>query len=267
LAKLLEHKDDATITRSNDMVNQLVLQDYKKHQSRMKDWEISERNVRVPCRGYSRAFQLIALFLVSGSLAIPLTVGKRIPAVDPFQFVTFSWLLVGAILVTAKSRFVTEWPWHDFLRGFVVCGSVIELQKATGIDPQLILMFLLHNEERNMLQFSGPYTGLFSKKVDSGFVVDVSTELSTALATGFVISKAQDLKGEFLEFQDLRDHPCRSTETSPLMCREIEKLEGAEIRVAGQSRQRPQVLQLKRDTYQGQHWILGLYNNSEVRFG
>ncbi|KAJ8119757.1 hypothetical protein ONZ43_g3364 [Nemania bipapillata] len=183
-----------------------ILAEYKKHSKTMNQWVTAQKTITVDCYWYSRFFISLAIFLVLGSLAIPFTVGERITGVDPFQFVSFTWLFAGFILVTAQSRYVNNWPWHDFLGGRVVCRSVKDLAESSGIDPQMILLYLLHNEHKNTLALSGPFTGVFKRVLTEGdgFVIDVPTQLSTLLAGGLLVFKVLNEKGEHLICIDIR---------------------------------------------------------------
>ena len=128
---------------------------------------------------------------------MPFLVGERIPGVDPFQFVTFGWLLAGAFLVGAKSRYVENWPWHDFLRGQIVCRSVSELAVASRVKKQAVLLYLLHHEFRNPLVFRGPYHGVFRRRAKSGtegFNIDVPVGHATVLAAGFIVLEVRGIK-------------------------------------------------------------------------
>src|ERR1700759_4739172 len=103
-----------------------TFQEYKNRKGEIESWAIIEDSIRELTRKYSGIVLTIAILIIGGSLAVPFLVGQRISGVDPFQFVTFGWLLAGAFLVGAKSRYVESWPWHDFLRGHIICRSVSE---------------------------------------------------------------------------------------------------------------------------------------------
>lgn len=131
-----------------------------------------------------------AVAIIAGGLAVPFVVGDGIPGVDPFQITTFGWLLAGAFLIVAKSRRVENWPWNDFLRRQVVCRSVRELAKASGLSDQAVLLYLLDNEFRNPLVFRGPYHGVFRRHVKDGgqgFNIDIAANHATILAAGFIV--------------------------------------------------------------------------------
>lgn len=140
-------------------------------------------------------------------MAVPFSLGDRLAGVDPSNITTFAWLLADFILVIAKSRYVCQWPWHDFLRGQVVCESIKEFAVVTGIYAQMILTNLLHNKRNTTLITKGPYNGMFDRRAESGnegFSIDVPIRLSTMLASGFVILKVLSVKGERLICLDVR---------------------------------------------------------------
>lgn len=183
-----------------------ILEEYERNTKVMDKWIVAESSITVNCRLYSRAALAFVVFLVLGSMSVPFTVGSRLSGVDPFQITTFVWLVAGFVLVAAKSRYVSDWPWHDFLRGQVICRSVSELTDVSGIHAQMILLYLLHNEYKNTLTVKGPYTGMFRRvpNTGSGFIIDEATQLSTMLASGFVIFKVLNEKGEHLVCIDVR---------------------------------------------------------------
>ena len=167
----------------------------------MDTWIFAETSVTVECRLYIFTVLLTSTILICGGLAIPFTVQERIRGVDPFQITTFSWLIVGSLLAIAKGRYVSEWPWHDFLHGRVVCRTVSDLADVTGVRPQTVLTKLLHNESKTTLITRGPYNGMFSRKADHsapGFSIDVAVHLRTMLLSGFVIFKVLSDAGEHL---------------------------------------------------------------------
>jgi len=115
--------------------------------------------------------------------------------------------MAGLLLVAAKSRYVSEWPWHDFLRGQVVCRSIREVAEVTRIPEQTILTNLLHKERKTTLITKGPYNGIFQRRAQTGgegFAIDVAVDLSTMLASGFIVPKVLSQKGEHLICLDVR---------------------------------------------------------------
>src|SRR5277367_1502261 len=139
-------------------------------------------------------------------MAIPFAVGTRIRGVDPFQITTFAWVLAGFIAIVAKSRYVSEWPWHDFLRGHVICRSIKDVCDVTSMYSQMVLMYLLLEERDKTHRTKGPYNGMFSRKAEdkTGFAIDEATRLSTMLASGYILLKVLNEHGEHLICLDIR---------------------------------------------------------------
>ena len=184
----------------------VIIAAYERDKSRMDSWAVSEDAITIRCRPYVVTVILLATLLVFGGMAIPFAVGKRIQGVDPFQLTTFTWFVAGFFIILAKSKNVNEWPWHDFLRGQVVCRSIKDVCGVTGIDPQVVLMNLLHEERENILTTQGPYNGMFGRRSEGtrGFSIDVPVQLLTMLASGFVVLKVVNEKGEHLMCLDVR---------------------------------------------------------------
>lgn len=207
-----------------------VIEEYQDDSKVMDSWEFAQSSITVYCRQYTWKCLLFAMFLVCGSLAVPFSVGQRISGVDPFQIATFGWLLAGLFLVGAKSIYVSEWPWHDFLRGQVVCRGVRNLRDVTGVKAQIILMFLLHNERKMTLVTQGPHNGMFqnASKEGEGFAIDEPVKNSTMLASGFIVLKVLNEKGEHLVCMDVRkgvewDSAVKNQSAEYLACLEIGK--------------------------------------------
>ena len=85
-------------------------------------------------------------------------------------------------------------------------SSVSDLAEVTGIPAQMILLYLIHNEPKHTLTMSGPLSGIFKRKLEDvkGFVIDVPVHLSTMLASGYLIFKVLNEKGEHLICIDVR---------------------------------------------------------------
>jgi len=182
----------------------------------MLKWDVRTSEIVLYCRTYVRCIQALATTLVLGGLAVPFSVGERITGVDPFQIATYTWLLAGFFLIAAKSFYVDDWPWNDFLHGHVKCHSVSDLSEVSGIDPQIVLLFLLRNEWNNLLVTDGPYNGMFSRTIEKrgrknrekdkettvivrqGFSIDEPLHVYTMLASGIVPLKVRDGHGEHL---------------------------------------------------------------------
>jgi hypothetical protein len=244
---------------------------YKMIERSMDAWIIAETSVTLKCHRYVYTILSLCILMVCGAMAVPFSLGARLPGVDPFDITTFAWVLAGFILVIAKSRYVCEWPWHDFLRGRVVCGSINNIAEVTGIDPQMILTNLLHNERNTTLITKGPYNGMFDRRAESGndgFSIDIPIHLSTMLASGFVILKVLSVKGERLICLDVRKGSdwgigaaMRFRHVEYLTCTDLET-EGKEIKLEPADRlqtvTKDKVLKLRRIEFSWTR-VLGVY--------
>ena len=183
-----------------------ILTEYKTHKQKMQTWIISEDSITIECRFYVITIISIAAVVVCGSMSVPFVVRNSIRGVDPFQFATFAWVIMAFFVVVAKSRYVSEWPWHDFLHGRILCKSVSDVSDVSGINAQMILMRLLHGERENILKTRGPFNGMFTRKSEGaeGFSIDEPLKLSTMLASGFIVLKVRNETGEHLICADIR---------------------------------------------------------------
>ncbi|KAL0929324.1 uncharacterized protein CTRU02_215730 [Colletotrichum truncatum] len=150
-----------------------------------------------------KTMMLCGVLVVGGILAGTL-LGERLEGVDPFNITMFAWVLAGFIILLAKSLYVGEWPWRDFLRGRVPCRSVSELQMVTGVDAQDIMEYLLAKESYTILDTKGPFNRLFSRRYDDGFSIDVKMELRTLVASGIIVIKVATNMGPGLVCLDVR---------------------------------------------------------------
>jgi hypothetical protein len=173
----------------------------------MQRWVISEGSIRVGVRLYVHLVVACAAVILASALVIPFTVRNRILGVDPFNITLFLWLFTGLYLLVAKGRYVTEWPWHQFIHGHVICRSVEEVCEASKIDPQTVMSYLLLNEWKLTLRTRGPYNGLFTRKdvvSDAAFSINKPMHISTIMASGFIVLKIRNITGEHLIFMDVR---------------------------------------------------------------
>ena len=259
-------------------------QDYDSAMNQMKAWKITPTYIKVDCRKYVISACAVAVLLVLGGLAIPFSVQSRIRGVDPFQITLFTWIASGFVLVLAKSRYVSNWPWHDFLKGKVVCRSLSDLTDVSGLDTQIILQYLLHKEWKTLLVTSGPYNGLFIRKCDprtydkrnvvpqtEGFSIDRPVALSTMYAVGFVMLKVASMDGEDLICLDGRkggwDYGSHGRKGNWMTCRNFNEdiLESARDSGTTKKKREHKLLFLQRIVFTWER-VLGLYTK-ESHFG
>jgi len=172
----------------------------------MRHWVANESSIVVECKGYIILVLSISAIILLGGIAIGVTVGERIPGVDPWEITNYSWLVVGVVLVFAKSRYVTDWPWHDFLRMRVVCSSVSDLVEVGKVSGEMVLIKLLLEEHQTTLTTTGPYNGMFSRKAGQGegFAIDVPVSLDALFAAGFILLKVKGEEGDNVVVFDSR---------------------------------------------------------------
>ena len=253
----------------------------------MSKWTITASSVTVRCRTYVTLVQGITALIVLGGLAVPFTVRNRIQGVDPFQIALFAWLVGGFLLAAAKSRYVNSWPWHDFLRGCVVCRSLSDLSDVSGVKPQIVLLYLLHNEWNSLLITESPYNGMFRQRCDPResskskkknpvlnrvrFSIDVPVDIITMLASGFVVLKVLNAAGEHLICIDGRkggwDAARQGREGNWMTCPNftydaLENVHGSGVKDRDIKR-RIHMLERREFTW---NKVLGVYTN-ESRFG
>lgn len=172
---------------------------------RMESWIYEEGGVMVKCKTYVASTMLSALLLAASGLAVGVTLGPRISAVDPFNLTTYCWALAAFVILVAKSVRVREWSWHDFLHCQVLCRSVSELASVTGIDEQLILAKLVQVERNSILETRGPFNKVFDgNKSADGFSIDRPIGMWAMLLSGLIMIEVESLDGRRLVCLDLR---------------------------------------------------------------
>ncbi|KAJ6257336.1 hypothetical protein Dda_8225 [Drechslerella dactyloides] len=172
----------------------------------MNSWIIDENSVTVHCGLFVGSVIAGALLLAAGGLVIGFSVGERIHGVDPSNLATYLWVLATFIILVCKSALVENWAWNDFLHRRVRCRSVSELQAVTGINEQLIMAKLLHDEcgGRGVLTTRGPYNSIFLKRSDDGFSIDRPLRTRTMLLSGLTLLKIVTPRGHALVCLDAR---------------------------------------------------------------
>ncbi|KAG8161425.1 hypothetical protein KVR01_008412 [Diaporthe batatas] len=165
----------------------------------MRQWVIDEKSVMVPCPGYVWSVIAVASLLAGAGLGIGFSVGQRIRGVDPSNLATYLWVVAAFIVLIAKNMKVNEWTWNDFLRRRVRCRSVSELQSITGIDGQIIIAKLLHDERRgSVLNICGPYNSAFLRRANEGFSIDEPIDSSTLFNSGLLMLRVATARGHAL---------------------------------------------------------------------
>lgn len=161
-----------------------------------KQWRFQKDSIIIDAPLYVGLVFGSTVLLVSGGLLCAFLIGERVPGVDPFNFTMFSWLLAGFVLLAAKTLWVSEWTWRDFLLRQVTCRSVQEAATVSGLDPQDVLTILLSSDGVKPMDTNGPYQGVFGREPASGgFSIDVRTDYKTLLRSGILPIKVLTLEG------------------------------------------------------------------------
>ncbi|KAK1948917.1 hypothetical protein LY78DRAFT_732495 [Colletotrichum sublineola] len=175
----------------------------KKLERTVRSWVIEEKVIVVMLRAFVVKIMALCGALVVGGILAGILLGERLQGVDPFNITTLAWVLAGFIILVAKSLFVSEWPWRDFLRGRVPCRSVSELHTVTGVDEQDIMEYLLAKEPYTILITKGPFNRTFTRRSNEGFSIDAKMELHTLVASGIIVLKVATQMGPALRFEQL----------------------------------------------------------------
>lgn len=246
----------------------------------MDAWVIDENSVTVEHALYVWGVLAVAAVLAGGGLAIGFTVGSRINGVDPFNLATYTWVLAAFVILVCKSVQVDEWRWSDFLRRKVRCRSVSELQAVTGINEQLIMAKLLHDERGgSVLKTRGPYNMVFENRgaegdID-GFSIDRPLSTRSMLLSGLILLKVVTPQGHALVCLDARrgtdlkvvEHQGMDSKEH-LVCEDVTRLSYRPKQSSdlGGSYHRPAKLQLTRSKNLKWKRVQGVYNVMDAVF-
>lgn len=234
-------------------------------------WVIDESAVIIPCNVYVVTVLAACMILVAGGIALGFTLGGRVTSVDPFNITVFCWILAGFVAAVSKSLKVKDWSWRDFLKRRCVCRSVTELSSATGVDSQLIIAYLLHNEDFTIIRVRGPFNMAFLHRDSDGFAIDVKPTLRTLLLSGLIPAQVVTLKGPMLAILEARKnalsdkvnhyHPApeRDDEHTDLVCR----MPQTKIDTESASGTQDMVMEIAKPEW---FRVLGVYNDLGCNF-
>jgi hypothetical protein len=170
--------------------------------------------------------------------------------------------------LSAKSLQVKDWTWNDFLHRRVRCCSVSELHAVTGINEQLIIAKLLHDEcGSSVLKIRGPYNSVFLKRSTDGFSIDRPIYMATLLLSGLTLLKVVTPRGHALVCLDSRrgtdlrivEHQGDQSKEH-LVCEDINRLQE---RAKAENHLR---LQLTRSNNLKWKRVQGIYNVMDAEF-
>ncbi|KAF2802277.1 uncharacterized protein BDZ99DRAFT_455036 [Mytilinidion resinicola] len=237
----------------------------------MESWVIDECSVTVACKYQVCSILLVAFIIAGGGLAM-IACKNRIKGVDPSNLSMYLWILAGFYLLVQKSRFVEEWPWSDFLRFRVRCRSVSELHAISGINEQLLMAKLLHDERGgSLLKTRGPYNKVFLQRdSNDGFSIDRSLHMTTLLLSGLIMLKVVTPRGQALVCLDARrgtelkvvEHQGNQAQEH-LLCEDIDRLQDRYGQKKSKDRMRLQLAMSKELKWKR---VQGVYKGMEAEF-
>ncbi|KAH8894368.1 hypothetical protein GQ53DRAFT_793220 [Thozetella sp. PMI_491] len=257
-----------------------VLERLGEHSEEMDQWVIDEKSVTISCRFYVISVMAFALTLGCGGLAIGFTLGQRIDGVDPFNLASYTWVLAAFVLLICKSILVENWNWSDFLRLRVRCRSVSELAATTGVNEQLIIAKLLHDDcGDGILLTRGPFNSVFRRQTDdsNGFSIDRPVSAGTLMLSGLALLKVVTPRGHAIACLDYRrgtfltvvEHQGKH-EKSRLICDDVNRLNKDNTSKRWRSWRGPEPVRLHLGKAEDFMWkrVQGLYdfNGADVVF-
>lgn len=166
-----------------------------------RQWEVHQDCIKCSCVTYVLTVLAIVLIVIAGATAFGYLARDRIDSylVEPVSMFLISWGVSGTIIVASKTMKADLWPWADYFRFKLPCKSVTQLSSASGIHPQVILNYLLHNEESTILWTIAPFNGQFRKNTSGiGFSIDVKQSVRSLILSGLVLVKVATMEGPVL---------------------------------------------------------------------
>ena len=176
--------------------------EYEKWRAVMNAWEVDTGCITIPCKVYVLTIMSLWLLALTGGVALLLGLRHRSPGFDPSNILILLWTVASFAIVLAKSWYVDEWTWNQFIQCQMPCRSVQELSRASGIPSQILLLHLYQTacsrESRTKLKTRGPYNGTFPKRGRDpahGFAIDCAFNMETLVACGLLVLKVNGWDG------------------------------------------------------------------------
>ncbi|KAK7724781.1 hypothetical protein SLS63_008475 [Diaporthe eres] len=167
------------------------------------DWEIYQDYIKARCATHVLGVLTFCVFLVTGGTVLGWAQEDK-PGwsyVSPMTMFVASWGLAGTVIVISKAIKSGEWTWVDYFNLRCPCRSVSDLATVSRIDPQLVLGYLLQNEDFTLLRTTGPFSGPFRRNKEGvGFCIDVKPNLRTLQSCGLIFAKDLDMRLERLDW-------------------------------------------------------------------
>lgn len=241
------------------------------------DWEIHQDYIKARCATYVLGVLAFCVLLVTGATLLGRAKEDE-PGwsyVSPMTMFVASWGIAGTVIVISKAKKSEEWTWVDYVHLRCPCRSVSDLSALSKIDPQLVLSYLLQNEDSTLLRTTGPFSGPFRRNKEGvGFCIDIKPNLKTLQSCGLIFAKVATAEGQMLVCLRI---DC-GTQFASLPSTNYSMEDGAQLLVCFETTHLNEERTYRRSRSPGSqdfdmslerpHWykILGIYNNLDSTF-
>ena len=243
---------------------------YSKWRAIMDKWEVDPGCIMIPCKRYVLTIMTTWMIALVAGIVMLLVLRLRAVGFDPSNILILLWTVASFAIVLAKSWFVEDWTWNQFIQCQMPCRGVQELSRATGIPSQVLLLHLYRTTcsraSRTKLKTRGPYNGIFpmrGRDATHGFAIDCGFKMETLVACGLLVLKVNGYDGIRLVCiggrRELESAGWQSGAPSRgLVCRLPQQHESSKT-------EEPELF-FKEDRFVWQEGD-GLYKNDRARFG
>ena len=175
---------------------------YSQWRAVMDTWEVDPGCIMIPCKGYVLTIMAAWVIVLVAGIVLLLVLRLRALGFDPSNILILVWTVASFAIVLAKSWFVENWTWNQFIQCQMPCRGVQELSRATGIPSQVLLLHLYRTTcsraSRTKLKTRGPYNGIFpirGRDGTHGFAIDCAFKMETLVACGLLVLKVNGYDG------------------------------------------------------------------------
>lgn len=175
---------------------------YSKWRATMDKWDYDTGCIIIPCKQYVLTILAAWVIVVVGGLVLLFVLRLRAVGFDPSNILIFLWTIASFAIVLAKSWYVNEWSWNQFIQCQMPCRGVQELSRASKVPQQVLLLHLYRTAcsraSRTKLRTRGPYNGIFpmrGRDQAHGFAIDCAFTMETLLASGLLVLKVNGFDG------------------------------------------------------------------------
>ena len=175
---------------------------YSKWRAVMDTWEVDPGCIMIPCKRYVLTIMATWVIALLAGIVMLLILRLRAVGFDPSNILILLWTVASFAIILAKSWFVEDWTWNQFIQCQMPCRGVQELSRATGVPSQVLLLHLYRTTcsraSRTKLKTRGPYNGIFpmrGRDATHGFAIDCAFKMETLVACGLLVLKVNGYDG------------------------------------------------------------------------